>query len=51
MEFKITIKELLAREFCIEADSREEARRAVREMYEKGEVVLDWEDYESTEIE
>lgn len=50
MEFKVTIKELLCRELSVRAETREEAVRIAREMYERGEVVLDWDDHRETEI-
>lgn len=50
MEFKVTIRELLCRELSVRAETREEAVRMVREMYDRGEVVLDWADHRDTEI-
>lgn len=48
--FKIEIKELLSRFIEVEADSIEEAISKVRVKYEKQDIVLDSEDFITTEI-
>lgn len=48
--YKIEIQELLSRIIEIEAPSAEEAIDKVKEMYRTEEIVLDSDDYVSTEI-
>ncbi len=49
--YKIEIQELLSKIIEIEAPSAEEAIDKAREMYSAEEIVLDWDDYVSTEID
>lgn len=49
--YKIEIQETLSRVIEIEADSVEDAIDRVRVMYRAEEIVLDSDDYVSTEIE
>ena len=49
--FKIEVQEFLSRIIEIEADNIDEAISTVKEMYQKEEIILDSEDYVSTEIE
>jgi hypothetical protein len=49
--FKIEVQEFLSRIIEIEAKSAEEAISKVREMYRNEEIVLDSDDYVTTEIE
>ncbi len=49
--FKIEIQEFLSRIVEVEANSIDEAISKVREMYKNEEIVLDSEDYTTTEIE
>ncbi len=49
--YKIEIQELLSRIIEIEAPSAEEAIDKVKEMYRTEEIVLDSDDYVSTEID
>ena len=51
MRYKIEIRELLSRVVEIEASSAEEATDIVKEMYRREEIVLDGDDYLSTEID
>ncbi len=49
--FKIEIQEFLSKIIEIEAKNIDEAVSKVREMYRSQEIVLDSEDYVTTEIE
>jgi hypothetical protein len=49
--YKIEVQEFLSRIIEIEAKSAEEAISKVREMYRNEEIVLDSDDYVTTEIE
>lgn len=49
--FKIEIQEFLSKIIEVDAVDKEEAILKVREMYQKEEIILDSEDYVSTEIE
>lgn len=49
--FKIEIQEFLSRIIEVEAKSKDEAIAKVRELYSLEEIVLDSNDYVSTEIE
>lgn len=49
--FTIEVKETLSRIIEIEANSNEEAILKTKEMYASEEIVLDSDDYVSTEIE
>lgn len=49
--FKIEVQEFLSRIIEIEAKSADEAISKVREMYRNEEIVLDSDDYVTTEIE
>lgn len=49
--FKIEIQEFLSRIIEVEAESSDEAISKVREMYRNEEIVLDSNDYVTTEIE
>lgn len=48
--YKIEITETLQRQIEVEAASREEAERIVKEKYESEEIVLSSEDHVDTEI-
>lgn len=50
-KFKIEIQEFLSRIIKVEALNAEEAVSKVRAMYRKEEIVLDSEDYVTTEIQ
>jgi len=49
--FKIEIQEFLSRIVEIEAENIDEAISKVKELYHKEEIVLDSDDYVTTEIE
>jgi len=49
--FKIEIQEFLSRIIEVEAETKDEAISKVRELYRKEEIVLDSDDYVTTEIE
>ena len=49
--FKIEIQEFLSKIIEIEASNAEEAVSKVKDMYRKEEIVLDSENYVTTEIE
>lgn len=49
--YKIEVKETLSRVVEIEAPSAQEAIDKAREMYKAEEIVLDADDYVTTEIE
>lgn len=48
--FKIEIHEFLSRIIEVEANSKDEAIAKVRELYSLEEIILDSEDYVTTEI-
>ncbi|HOT13627.1 MAG TPA: DpnD/PcfM family protein [Bacteroidales bacterium] len=48
--FKIEIQEFLSRIIEVEANSKDEAIAKVRELYSLEEIILDSEDYVTTEI-
>lgn len=50
MRYNVTIKEVLARSFQVEADSVSEAESAVKRLYRNSDVVLSADDYAGTEI-
>jgi hypothetical protein len=49
--FKIEIQEFLSRIIEVEAETKDEAISKVRELYRMEEIVLDSDDYVTTEIE
>jgi len=49
--FKIEIQEFLSRIIEVEAETKDEAISKVRELYRNEEIVLDSDDYVTTEIE
>lgn len=49
--FKIEIQEFLSRIIEVEAETKDEAISKVRQLYRNEEIVLDSDDYVSTEIE
>ena len=49
--YNIEITETLQRTITINADNEGEALDKVQEMYDNEEIVLDWGDYQDTEIE
>ena len=49
--YAVVITETLQRIVYIDAKSAEEAKRNVEERYRNEEIVLDWGDYQDTEIE
>lgn len=49
--FKIEVKELLSKVVEVEATSKEEAISKAYKMYKNEEIVLDSDDYLTTEIE
>jgi hypothetical protein len=50
-KFEIEIQEFLSRIIEVEAKDANEAISKVREMYRKEEIVLDCDDYVTTEID
>ncbi len=48
--YMIEINEMLSRIIDIEADSKEDALKIAREKYRNEEIVLDSDDYQSTDI-
>lgn len=46
MKFSIEVKEVLRKIITIEADSCTEALEKVEDMYQKGDIILDSEDFE-----
>lgn len=50
MEYKVTVKETLRRVVIVNADSSEDAKDMVTEMYENEEIVLGAEDHVKTLI-
>lgn len=50
-KFKVEIQEFLSRIIEVEAETKDEAISKVRELYRNEEIVLDSDDYVSTEIE
>ena len=50
MEYKIRITETASRVLYIEAEDEQSAVDIVSEQYGKAEIVLDWEDYDCTDI-
>ena len=49
--YRVVITETLQRTVYIDAKSAEEAKDVVEERYRNEEIVLDWGDYQDTEIE
>ena len=49
--YRVVVTETLQRTVYIDAKSAEEALDKVQEMYDNEEIVLDWGDYQDTEIE
>lgn len=50
-EYEIEVVEVLSRTIAINATSREEAQKIARSMYRNEEIVLDSDDWISTEID
>lgn len=50
-EYKVTVKEFLEKDVSIQANSKTEAIQLVKDMYKKGSIILDSEDYITTEFE
>jgi hypothetical protein len=50
MEYKIRITETASRVLYIDAVDEQSAIDIVSEQYGKAEIVLDWEDYDCTDI-
>ena len=50
MEYRIKITETASRVLYIEAEDEQSAVDIVSEQYGKAEIVLDWEDYDCTDI-
>ena len=51
MEYKIRITETASRVLYIEAEDEQSAVDIVSEQYSKAEIVLDYDDYDCTDIE
>ncbi len=51
MKYTYEIVEILSKVIAIDAQTESEAYKKVKEMYRNSEVVLDADDYISTEIE
>jgi DpnD/PcfM-like protein len=51
MKFKMSIREILARDYLVEAANQEEALRKGRLAYEEGRAGLDSDDFVDYEIE
>lgn len=49
--YKVEVKEFLTREIEVTANSEEEAIEKIKELYQKEQIVLDWNDYLSTEFD
>ena len=49
--YRVVVTETLQRIVYIDAKSAEEAKRNVEERYHNEEIILDWGDYQDTEIE
>ncbi len=49
--FKVEIKEFLSRIIEVEAETKDEAISKVHELYRNEEIVLDNDDYVTTEID
>lgn len=45
MKYHVDIRETLIKGVEVEADSIEEAKQKVKEMYDREKIVLDWEDF------
>lgn len=50
MKIKVIISETLSRTVEVEARTKEEALQMIRKAYEKGEIVLDWNDFAEAEF-
>jgi hypothetical protein len=50
MEYRIRITETASRVMVIEAEDEQSAVDIVSEQYGKGEIILDYEDYDCTDI-
>ncbi len=50
-EFKVEITEYLQRVITVEADNKREAILKVKEEYDKGNIILDSNDFVTNEIE
>ena len=50
-KFRVEVNEILATFIEIEADSEEKAKDKVQEMYDKEEIVLDYNDFIEANIE
>ena len=51
MEYRIRITETASRVMVIDAEDEQSAVDIVSEQYSKGEIILDYEDYDCTDIE
>jgi hypothetical protein len=51
MEYRIRITETASRVMVIDAEDEQSAVDIVSEQYGKGEIILDYEDYDCTDIE
>ena len=51
MEYRIRITETASRVLYIEAEDEQSAVDIVSEQYSKAEIVLDYDDYDCTDIE
>ena len=51
MEYRIRITETLSRVMVIEAEDEQSAVDTVSEQYGKGEIILNHDDYDCTDIE
>ncbi len=51
MEYRIRIVETASRVITVEAEDEQTAVDIVSDQYSKAEIILDWEDYDCTDIE
>jgi hypothetical protein len=50
MEYKIRIVETASKVITVEAEDEQSAVDIVSDQYGKAEIILDWEDYDCTDI-
>ena len=50
MSYTVVIEELLKMNVVVEAETPEEAKEMVQKQYEDGEIVLDYNNYVTTDI-
>lgn len=50
MTYTVVIEELLKTQVVVEAETPEEAKEMVQKQYEDGEIVLDYNNYVTTDI-